>query len=184
MERRTVFLMGSFDRVILAVYTFFFTALCVIYSAAMLGWPAPVYLLRDIFYPGQPEVFWSLMVGLILVGGRLFWVSLRKPRGRHVVLAESTLGQIKLSLQAIENLVEKVVSQINGVREVKARIFSTPQGVGIRIRASVTPDVNVPEVSVEIQNRVKERVFEVTGISVSAVKVSIENITVQKPRVE
>lgn len=176
--------MGPFDRALLAVYTFFLTLLFALFSAVMLGWPAPMFLLRDIFYPGRPEVFWPLMALLILSGGRLFWISLHKPRGRHVVLAESALGQIKVSLQAIENLVEKVVSQINGVREVKPRMVSLPQGVGILVRASVTPDVNVPEVSVEIQNRVKERVFEVTGLSVNTVKVSIENISAQKPRVE
>lgn len=176
--------MGPFDRALLAVYTFFFTVLFALFSAVMLGWPAPLFLLRDIFYPGRPEVFWPLMVLLILAGSRLFWVSLRKPRGRHVILAESALGQIRVSLQAIENLVEKVVSQIHGVREVKPRMVSVPQGVGIQVRASVTPDVNVPEVSVEIQNRVKERVFEVTGLTVNTVKVSIENISAQKPRVE
>ena len=176
--------MGAFDRALLGIYAFFITVLFSLFSAVMLGWPAPLFLLRNIFYPGRPEVFWPLMVLFILAGGRLFWISLHKPRGRHVVLAESALGQIRVSLQAVENLVEKVVSQINGVREVKPRMISVPQGVGIQVRASVTPDVNVPEVSVEIQNRVKERVFEVTGLSVHTVKVSVENISAQKPRVE
>lgn len=176
--------MGPFDRALLAVYSFFFTALFALFSIVMLGWPAPLFLLRDIFYPDRREVFWPFMVLFILAGSRLFWISLYKPRGRHVVLAESALGQIRVSLQAVENLVEKVVSQIHGVREVKPRMISVPQGVGIQVRASVTPDVNVPEVSVEIQNRVKERVFEVTGLSVNTVKVSVENISAQKPRVE
>jgi hypothetical protein len=151
-------------------------------SAVMLGWTAPLFLLRDVFYPGRP--FWPLMALLILAGGRLFWTSLRKPRGKHVVLAESALGQIRVSLQAVENLVEKVVSKINGVREVKSRMVPVPQGIGIQVRAAVTPEVNVPEVSVEIQNRVKEQVFAVTGLSVNTVRVSIENISAQKPRVE
>lgn len=176
--------MGHFDRALLAVYSFFLTVLFALFAAVMLGWPAPIFLLRDVFYPSRPEVFWPLMVLLILAGGRLFWISLRKPRGKHVVLAESALGQIRVSLQAVENLVEKVVSQINGVREVKSRMVSVPQGIGIQVRAAVTPDVNVPEVSVEIQNRIKEQVFAVTGLSVNTVRVSIENISAQKPRVE
>ncbi|MCL6635088.1 MAG: alkaline shock response membrane anchor protein AmaP [Peptococcaceae bacterium] len=176
--------MASFDRALLAVYSFFVTVLFVLFAAVMLGWPAPVVLLRDLFYPGRPEVFWPLLAFLILAGGRLFWTSLRRPRGRHVVLAESALGRIKVSLHAVESLVEKVVSQISGVREVRPRMVPAPQGVGIQLRVAVTPDVNVPELSVEIQNRVKERVFEVTGISISTVQVSVENITANKPRVE
>lgn len=176
--------MGPFDRALLAVYSIFFTVLFALFSAVMLGWAAPLYLLREFFYPGRPELFWSVMVIVILIGVRLFCVSLYKPRGRHVVLAETSLGQVKVSLQAIESLVEKVVSQFNGVREVKPRIVAVPQGVGIQVRASVTPDVKIPEVSMEIQNRVKERVLEVTGITVNTVKVSVENISVHKPRVE
>ena len=55
-----------------------------------------------------------------------------------MVLAETSLGQVKVSFQAIESLVEKVVSQFNGIRDVKPRIIAVPQGVGIQVRASVT----------------------------------------------
>ncbi len=176
--------MGLFDRALLAVYACFLTVVFLIFSAVMMGWTLPVLLFRGFFYPGRPNVLWALILVLIFAGVRLFWVSVRKPKGRHVVLAEGKPGQVKLSLQAIENLVEKVVSQINGVKEIKPRIFSVPQGIGIQIRASVTPDVNIPEVSAEIQDRVKERVFEVTGLSVGTVRVLIENIAVKRPRVE
>ncbi len=176
--------MGPFDRVLLAGYTCFLTVVFLIFSAVMVGWTSPVLLFRDFLNFDRPDVLWAIIIVLLLAGVRLFWVSVRKTKGRHVVLTERDLGQIKLSLQAIENLIEKVVSQINGVKEIKSNIFSVPQGIGIQIRASVTPEVNVPEVSAEIQERVKERVFEVTGLSVGTVKVLIENITVKKPRVE
>ncbi|BAF59358.1 MAG: alkaline shock response membrane anchor protein AmaP [Pelotomaculum sp.] len=176
--------MNVFDRVLLGAYALFFTVTVVLFSALMIGWTVPMFLFRDVFCPDRSEVFWPVVIILIIAGARLFWLSLRGPRGRHVVLAESALGQIRVSLQAIENLVEKVVSQIKGVREVKPRMMSVPQGVGIQVRVSVTPDVNVPEISVEIQNRVKERVFAVTGLSVKAVKVSVEDISAHKPRVE
>jgi uncharacterized alkaline shock family protein YloU len=155
------------------------------FSVVMLGWSAPLFLLKEIFYPGRPVVFWPFMAITILVGFRLIWVSLfTKQRGRHVVLTESSLGQVNVSLQAIESLVEKIVSQFNGVREVKPSIVTVPQGIGIKVRVAVTPDVNLPQLSEEIQNRVKSRVLEVTGITVNTIKIMVENITVHKPRVE
>lgn len=176
--------MGPLDRALLAVYSVFFTVLFTLFAAVMLGWAAPLYLLRDLFNPARQELFWPLIVIVILSGIRLFWISLVKPGNKHVVLAENSLGQVKVSFQAIESLVEKVVSQFNGVREVKPRIIAVPHGVGIQVRASVTPDINVPEVSREIQSRIKERILEVTGITVNTVKVTVENISVNKPRVE
>lgn len=176
--------MGPFDRVLLAVYTFFVTLLTALFAAVMLGWTLPLFWLREFLYPDRADVFWPVIAVLALAGARLFWIGLRKPGGRHVVLADSALGQVRVSLQAIESLVEKVVSQVSGVREVKPGIILVPQGVGIQVRVSVTPDVNVPQASLEIQNRVKERVFEVTGITINQVKVSVENISAHKPRVE
>ncbi len=176
--------MVPFDRALLAVYTLFITVLSALFAAVMLGWPAPLYVLRDIFYPGRPEVFWTLIVALILAGVRLFWLSLVKPRGRHVVLVEGALGEIRVSLRAVEDMVDKEVSLMDGVKEVKSRMVAVSQGVGIRLRASVTPDVNVPSISTDIQNRVKKKVFEVTGLTVNNIKVSIDNISAKKPRVE
>ena len=177
--------MGPFDRALLAIYTFFISLLFVLFSSVMLGWPAPLGFLRDLFYPGAPEVFWPFMIFVVLAGVRLFWVSLSRSRKeRHVVLAESAMGQVRVSLVAIQNLVDKVVGQISGVREVKSRIVPVPQGVGIQVRVAVTPDVSVPSLSVAIQRLVAERVLEVAGISVSSVRVLVDNITAHKPRVE
>jgi hypothetical protein len=52
---------NPFDRFILAVYSLFISVLFILFSAVMLGWPAPWILLRDVFYPGRPEVFWPVM---------------------------------------------------------------------------------------------------------------------------
>lgn len=173
--------MGLFDRFLLGIYTFLMTVLFALLSAAMLGWSVPMFLLRY----GRPEIFWPFMVIAILVGLRLLWVSLSgKSSGRQVVLTESALGQVNISLQAIESLVEKIVSQFNGVREVKPNIITVPQGIGIKVRVAVTPDVNLPQLSEEIQKRVKSRVLEVTGITVTTIKIMVENISVHKPRVE
>lgn len=178
--------MNPFDRFILALYSLFITVLFILFSAVMLGWPAPLILLRDVFYPGRPEVFWPIMVVVILIGARLFWVSLYIPQRKthHVVLAENALGQVNLSLSAVEDLSNKVAGKIHGVREVSSQMVEVSQGVGLKIRASVTPDINVPSASVEIQSTIKEKIFDITGLTVSSVEVHIDSISATKPRVE
>lgn len=178
--------MNPFDRFILALYSLFITVLFILFSAVMLGWPAPLILLRDVFYPGRPEVFWPIMVVVILIGARLFWVSLYIPQRKthHVVLAENALGQVNLSLSAVEDLSNKVAGKIHGVREVSSQMVEVSQGVGLKIRASVTPDINVPSASAEIQSTIKEKIFDITGLTVSSVEVHIDSISATKPRVE
>lgn len=178
--------MNAFDRILLALYSLFITLLFCLFSAVMLGWPAPLFFLRDVFYPGRPEVFWPLMAVVILVGIRLFWASLYKPQPKqqHVVLSENALGQVNVSLSAVQDLVDKVAGRVHGVKEVSSSLLSVPDGVGIKIRASVTPEINVPGVSAEIQKSVKDKVLEITGLQVNNVEVHVDSISVKKARVE
>jgi uncharacterized alkaline shock family protein YloU len=175
-----------FDRFLLAVYTLFVTVIAGLFSAVMLGWPAPLFLLRDVFYPGRPEVFWPLMAVLILAGIRLFWASMSKPQKKlqHVVLSENAMGQVNVAVSAVEELVNKVTGRIHGVKEVSSQMLSSPEGVGIKIQASVSPEINVPNVSSEIQNAVREKTSEIFGLAVNNVAVHIESIAVKKQRVE
>ena len=179
--------MGYLDRILLAVYSLFLTAFFIAIAAVMAGWPAPLFVLRDLFYPERPELFWPIVSALILAGGRLFWVSVAGSgkRPKHVVLAERDAGQVTMSVSAVENLVEKLASQVDGVREVKPHLFRRQQGVGVRLKVAVSPDISIPEVSREIQNRVKEKVFEVTGLDIGLVSVYVDSIAQQqKARVE
>lgn len=178
--------MNLFDRVLLTAYSLFMTLLFILFSAVMLGWTVPLALLRDVFYPGRPEVFWPLMAVIILIGTRLFWASIYRPqkKSHHVVLAENALGQVNLSVSAVEDLANKVAGKIHGVKEVSSRMVGVPQGVGLKVQASVTPDINVPDASAEIQDMIKEKLFEITGLQVSSVEIHIQSISVKKPRVE
>ncbi len=179
--------MGYFDRVLLALYSLSLTIFFVMIAAVMGGWPAPLFVLRDLFYPQRPELFWPLLLAFILAGVRLLWVSLAGSgkRLKYVVLAERDAGQVTMSVSAVEDLVGKVASQVNGVKEAKPHLFRKQQSVGVRLKVSVAPDVSVPEVSREIQSRVKEKVLEVTGLDIGLVSVYVESIVQQqRARVE
>ena len=180
--------MSLFDRLLLALYTLILTVIIAL-SAVETAGLYPVH----VFYQNLPitkaQIFGAVGV-LLLAGIRLFWISIRSseatPRsgGRHVILKEGALGQVKVSVQAIENLVIKVASQMDGVKDVKPRIFSSEKGVGVKIQASVSPDLNIPETTEQMQNLVKEKVLAVTGVTIASVEINVESIIVAKPRVE
>lgn len=178
--------MSFFDRGLLAVYSLVVTILLLIAIPVLSGWwLKPLDILLDA--PADPEgstVLWTAAALLILAGLRLLFVALRSAGERRSVVHEFTLGQVRITLSAIEELVKKAAYQIEGVRDIKPRITSAAGGISINIRAAVSPDINIPEVSKQIQHRVKDYILEITGISVSSVKVTVENISTNRPRVE
>jgi uncharacterized alkaline shock family protein YloU len=174
-----------FDRFLLFLYTFILTVLFIAAVPFLAGWlridqNQPQQLLQII---QQPAVIF-LLLGLFIVAGiRLLWVDIR-PARKQAVVYESKLGNVHIALTAIESLAEKVVSQNNGVREVEARVFNRPQGIDIQIKAAVTPDTSIPEVSDAVQEQVKQRVLSVTGITVQQVEFLVHSISASKLRVE
>jgi hypothetical protein len=179
--------MSLFDRFILAVYTLFLTIMLFIFAGEVAGFSLLDKIYENVTFTNL-EVLIAVGV-LVLIGIRLFWVSVRSSEkghteGRYVILTDGALGEVKVSIQALEGLIVKVAGKLDGVREVKPQIYSSPKGVGIKIHAGMSPELNIPEASEKLQNLIKEQIFEVTGITVESVKVSVETIVVSKARLE
>jgi len=177
---------SPFDRGLLFIYTLLMTVFCSLLLSIVAGWwQQPLYFLWQSPYVYDLQLYLSVFIGLLLlVGLRLLWVSLTRRESGKAVVHDYMLGQVRISLQAIENLVKKVVYQISGVKEVKPRVVQTPAGMGLHIRAIVAPDISIPEISREIQHRVQEYISQTTGITVNDIKIVVDNISTTRPRVE
>lgn len=92
------------------------------------------------------------------------------------VLQAGELGEVRITLIALENMVLRVIQQSRGIRGSRRKVVSTPQGLVVYLQVKVLPDQNLPELTGELQGRVKNYLEEITGIIVSEVKVNVENI--------
>ena len=182
--------MGIFDRLLLVFYSLFLTLAMLLFAAFLAGWKQPMQYLYGLYAVGEAEGIAVLAV-LILIGLRLFWAAIKgtgtgaatESVGRYVMLSDGAKGEVRVSVQAVETLVEKTALQISGIREVKPQVVSTAQGISLKIKAGVTPDLVIPKVSELLQNQVAEKVLSVTGITVLGVEVSVESIGNTKHKV-
>jgi len=107
---------------------------------------------------------------------KIFTTDRRIANTEHIFIGENKLGQVSMSVNALENIVIKAARQVEGVREAKPKIKSTPEGVAIYLRTVVTPAVSIPEVSEELQNKIKERVRHFAGLDAVEIRVFVENV--------
>ncbi|MEW6172130.1 MAG: alkaline shock response membrane anchor protein AmaP [Bacillota bacterium] len=178
--------MGPFDRGLLLIYSLVFTAFLLVIFLIFARWQPSIDLMGEILAPEQRTVLLGAAVALFVAGLRLMYASL-KPRPRSdklAVVEDNPLGQVRIAVTAVENLVSKVVANFPGVKEVHPKVVPDAEGIVIKVKISTTPSLNIPEVSKDIQQQVKDKVLEVTGISVNSVRVLVENIVTTKPRVE
>ena len=176
--------MGVFDQVILAVYTISLAAISVLVVVAALGWRVPIELFLNQSLH-HPEGRWT--AGIL---GALFFVSSvrllilvfrRRDRGQTLV-RETELGEVQIALGAVENLVRRVGRQVEGVRELSARVEAGQQGIRVRMRAAVAGNVSVPDLSAELQSLVRHQVKHVVGVDVEHVQVTVEDIGAENRR--
>lgn len=177
--------MNPLYRGLLVLYALFGLLTAVTMAALLSGMPWPRITLHNYL---QIESFYGISYAVLgiyaLLGVLIILAGLRREKKKHAVVHEGSLGSIRVALTAIETLVEKVSMEQRGVKEAKALVVSIPQGIGIRIKVTVSPDTGVPQMSDTLQNEVSKNVKEVTGIEVKDIRVSVENITANKPRVE
>jgi uncharacterized alkaline shock family protein YloU len=121
---------------------------------------------------------------LILLSLRFLYVSVKvnNPRKRSYHQATS-LGDILISIETIENLALKAASTVRGVKDIKTKVKITQPGLEIVIRVIVDGVHSIPELTEEIQRQVTKEVNEITGIQVANVSVFVANI-IQNPSIK
>src|SRR5690606_23010539 len=135
----------------------------------------------------KASVILLFIVELIFFGLSLMFLlsGVRSERNRKSITRFNKIGEVKISLNTIENIALAASRRNNGVRDSKAYVKRTGENVSVHIRVVVMPDINIPALLEDIQKRVKKSVEETSGILVDDVKVFVENIyTGYRSRVE
>ena len=119
-----------------------------------------------------------LLLGLILVGVSLHNMNVESGRKIHSITIYNQNGEVNIAFQAVENMALRVAREINGIRETTTKVQLTEMGLTIELRVKVLPDLQIPNLSSELQDKVREYVEDKTGTSVNEVRVTVENIVV------
>lgn len=169
--------MGIFDRVILTIYTFLLTFLSL--GVVLMGlrlisveliWTSISYMYGQWEASLVGAVFLLVSIRLLLAGSRPRLVS-------DTLVHHNPMGDVHIALNAIEDLVSKAARQAKGVRGIKVKINRNEKGLSIDVRATVSPESNVPIVTADIQQRIHEHIKHTIGVEVSDVRIIVENIS-------
>jgi len=114
-------------------------------------------------------VFFALSLGFLLS-------ALKTGKDRNAVSNHTNTGEIKITLKSIEIIALTVARRIDGVKDIRAFVKNVDNNVLIKMMITVMPDVKIPEITAEVQMKVKEVVEEHAGVKVNEVKVVVDNI--------
>lgn len=87
------------------------------------------------------------------------------------------MGDVKISLSAIEDLAVKVSKQHQGVREAAARVEGTFEDLSVNLRLGVYSDVSITQLCEDLEKQLSESIFQITGIEIKSVHFAINNVS-------
>lgn len=175
--------MGILDRIILTIYTFALTFFSGAGLLVAFGWRAPFQVLVDAVESTRGRWSLGIIAAVLFISSvRLLYFAFRRGQASQTVVHQAELGEVRIKIDAIENLVRRVARQVKGIREAQPRVDASEGGIDVRIRVWVSPDVNIPEVTSELQQEISRYVHNVVGISVTQCEVDVTDITTETRR--
>ncbi len=171
------------DRLLLFIYSVAIGAAAIVAIAAASGGFSSNFLHRFVEeFTGGVRIVQGTVIGVsivvFLVSLRFFIVSFSRGGSTAPSINQKTeLGDIRISVETVENLALKAAARTRGVKDLRARVRVAESGLQILIRAFIDGDGSIPSLSEEMQRNVSQAVEDATGIPVSEVSVFIANVT-------
>jgi hypothetical protein len=110
---------------------------------------------------------------VVVLGLMLLVYELRlAPQDPTIRVRDDGLGRVTVRRESVRDLIRHTTAQLPDVLQVDPQIDIGQQGLTIACRTSLTPDAHIPQVSAELQSRVKQAVEQHLGMKVA-------NVTVQ-----
>ncbi|MDQ2085308.1 alkaline shock response membrane anchor protein AmaP [Herbivorax sp. ANBcel31] len=173
--------MNIIFRTLLAFYAFCLTVISLIMMIITLNkgmFVTATDFLAENVLANKASVILLFIIELIFFGLSLMFLlsGVRSERNRKSISKFNKIGEVKISLNTIENIALASSRRNNGVRESKAYVKRAGENVSVHIKTVVMPDINIPALLEDVQRRVKKSIEDTSGILVDDVKVSVENI--------
>lgn len=121
----------------------------------------------------------AIIVGviIILLSLRFLFYRYGRQQSYDYVSMTGEHGQIRISYETLQQLANRRGSQLKGAEGFDSRIRQGQDGIVILVRMQVLPDVDISDLSRQVQTAVKEYVEHTSGVSVERVLVHVTELS-------
>jgi uncharacterized alkaline shock family protein YloU len=166
------------DRMIIGILSLGYIIASIVLILVSIGWLGPINFFLGFINNINNRWILGLTSALVfVVTFSLFLSSFKSKPVKQTIIQETNLGQIKITLSALEQLILKASKSVQGVRDVKSFISTAGNVISVLVKVQVIPDINIPQLSVDLQTTIKDYLLKTSGTSVNEVKVQVTKIS-------
>lgn len=175
--------MKFLERLSLAIFSIIILVLSVIMSLMAFGWIEVSTIAYGLVWllsvPSAVNTALVIAVILILLSIKcLFFSSREKNDKTEGILLENENGKLLISVDTIENLIKGVVSGFSNVKSMSCKVNLDKQINNVRVNLNLTvgADTVIKELSMNIQDKIKEVVKNTTELDIKEINIKIKDI--------
>ena len=182
--------MNIMRRCLLTVYAFFVTIVSLLFigmtlSSSMFRGVARFLEEKVVSYSSCTLIFFIIELFLLFASIVFLLSGFRENKNRKPIVQRTPLGQVRISLNSIENIVQGTIRKMQLIKESKVYVENVNDRVVVIIKTVVMMDTNIPALVEDIQKKSKMAIESNTDLEVESVKVSVDDVcSMYKPRVE
>ncbi len=166
-------------RTLFFLYSIFVLFIGGLVAALASGWQDAVVLVNWISLTTQNRII-SVVVGIVLIVLGIIGVvcSFKREKQPQTVTIENGFnGQVSITHAAIKVIIMKAVKQVDGIKDIRTSLQSSPDGLLVTLQMMINPELPVPELTHSIQQVVKDYLQKIGGLEVAEVRVLVDEFS-------
>ena len=111
---------------------------------------------------------------LVLLGIHGIGMLFRRRKDKGFVIQRTELGDMSISMKALESMAKRCVSIYPDMTINSTRIYRTRDGISVELKVTLASGVNIPLTVNALQKQIKQYITSCSGIDVHEVRVRVE----------
>lgn len=119
-----------------------------------------------------------ILMGLVTILYGVFMLTLpQKLRSqRHAfVMRKTDSGELRISVQAIEGIIQKSLSQYDEIKQQSLKVINARNGVIVDLVVALPGNINIPLAVNSLQKHIKKQLNLSSGIDAKEIRIIVEN---------
>lgn len=180
--------MKFIEKITLILYSNLILIMSVIVGLIIFGWldmDIVGSLIKTlIITETSSKIILGVCVVFILLSIRCIFfdpTSKKELKDKQGVLLANENGKLMISKETIENLVEAVTKEYKNAKDVSSRVeLDKNNNVNIFVNLVVGSDTIIKDLTIDLQNKIKEKVKQTTDLEVKEVNITIKKAIQEK----
>ena len=100
----------------------------------------------------------------------------RKEKTKEAIKIANAGGTVSISAQTIESLAKLVAQNAESIYDIRTDVVDVDTKPVVEVRAKVPPTVSIPEISLQLQENIRNKIMETTGTDIENIRILIDGI--------